>query len=66
MPLYQWLRKHNEDPIAHDKALDNFLYSCAGWCVGTYILGIGDRHNDNILLTRTGHYFHIGACVCVP
>lgn len=57
--IRQFFQHHN--PKAQDlaKTIDTFIKSCAGYCVITYILGIGDRHLDNLLLTKDGHLFHI-------
>lgn len=52
--LYQWLKVQNPDALSMEKAIENFTLSCAGCCVATYVLGIGDRHSDNIMLKSNG------------
>ncbi|TYZ61557.1 hypothetical protein PybrP1_010116 [[Pythium] brassicae (nom. inval.)] len=55
----EWIRANNPDPKSYKTAVDLFSRSCAGYCVATCVLGIGDRHNDNIMIGSSGRYFHI-------
>ncbi|PSN74691.1 phosphatidylinositol 3-kinase [Corynespora cassiicola Philippines] len=61
--LLAYLRANNPDDTAplgvRKEAMDTYIKSCAGYCVITYLLGVGDRHLDNLLLSPDGHFFHV-------
>ncbi|XP_037812204.1 phosphatidylinositol 3-kinase catalytic subunit type 3 [Lucilia sericata] len=61
--IHNFFRKHNpceSGPYGIlPETMDTYIKSCAGYCVITYLLGVGDRHLDNLLLTTNGKLFHI-------
>uniref|UniRef100_A0A8D8XPF3 Phosphatidylinositol 3-kinase catalytic subunit type 3 n=1 Tax=Cacopsylla melanoneura TaxID=428564 RepID=A0A8D8XPF3_9HEMI len=61
--IQNFFKKHHPSETGmygiSSEIMDTYVRSCAGYCVITYILGVGDRHFDNLLLTTSGKLFHI-------
>jgi phosphatidylinositol 3-kinase len=63
--ILNFFRKHHPSPDAtadygvDPQILETYVKSTAGYCVLTYLLGIGDRHLENVMLKTSGHLFHL-------
>ncbi|XP_053595739.1 phosphatidylinositol 3-kinase catalytic subunit type 3 [Microplitis demolitor] len=61
--ILSFFRKHHPSETGPygiaPEVMDTYVRSCAGYCIITYVLGVGDRHLDNLLLTTSGKLFHI-------
>ena len=62
-PIQAYMRRYYYSPtdqyfIMND-VMKRYIHSCAGYSVITYILGIGDRHLDNLLMKANGEFLHV-------
>jgi phosphatidylinositol 3-kinase len=57
--LNYFMKQSHDGKTVEPDIMDTYIRSCAGYCVITYLLGVGDRHLDNLMLTKHGHLLHI-------
>ena len=55
--LKNWILKTRV--VSEADCYKNFLLTNVAYCCATFVLGIGDRHSDNIMLKKNGELFHI-------
>uniref|UniRef100_A0A7S4J226 non-specific serine/threonine protein kinase n=1 Tax=Odontella aurita TaxID=265563 RepID=A0A7S4J226_9STRA len=58
--FYWWFVRQFPDPHAWFEARTAFTLSAAAWSAVGHVIGLGDRHSENILLdTQTGDCVHV-------
>lgn len=56
--LQNFINEHNGHRTVKE-VTDRFMHSAAIYSIMSYLLGVGDRHLDNIMITKEGLLFHI-------
>ena len=58
--LHKWFLQHFSEPSTWLEARLKFSRSCAVWSVCGHIVGLGDRHGENVLIdSSTGDCVHV-------
>lgn len=58
--LYWYFVQHFMDPHSWYEARTQFTLSCAAWSAVGHVIGLGDRHSENILVdTSSGQCVHV-------
>lgn len=58
--IADWLR-HSSPDAPWAAIVDRFVSTLAASCIFEYVLGLGDRHSDNVLMQPDGTIFHVSA-----
>lgn len=58
--FHRWFLEQFADPTAWQEARTNFVHSAAVWSAVGHVIGLGDRHTENILIdVSNGEMVHV-------